>query len=205
MIFIKNENGFRIVKNVVYFIKKICKENSGFTLVEIMVAAGLLGGLSLAVMELTSNSAKSAKKLQQDFEISNVMSNVVNVLRDEKSCSRNFNADYSGGGLGTYSAGNVSSTDGSPIGDQILKWDAQLSSSYIIVNQGDTYGSLQSTKIELTSINFRDNNAVTASVAGTVPALFTRPVILQFLFTRFCLYRYCKFLDTTAMNTICIF
>lgn len=66
------------------------KNNRGFSLVEIMIVAAMLGGLSLVVMNLTKQSTKSSVKFQFDTEI-NLITNEINaILSDPTKCSATF-------------------------------------------------------------------------------------------------------------------
>ena len=94
-------------------LKDINKYIRGFSLIEIMVAVGLASGISLGVMKITQTTAKSVKKNQQDFEISLLMSTVSSSLKDENSCSLNFNSNYLANE--EYAADGINSTDSAPL------------------------------------------------------------------------------------------
>ncbi len=51
-------------------IKTVFLSNVGMSLVEMTIAAGLLGGLSLGVVKVVDMQKKGQKKLMQDFSIS---------------------------------------------------------------------------------------------------------------------------------------
>lgn len=63
----------------------------GFSLVEIMVAAGMLGVVSLGVMQMTSNMNKSNKKIKQDFEAQSLLNNIAKQITDTQACANTLN------------------------------------------------------------------------------------------------------------------
>jgi len=71
-------------------LKKFTRSNSGFTLVEVMVAAGLIGVLSLAVLQLTENIQRSSKKMSQDFNKQQLMTMISTNMMSSESCRNSF-------------------------------------------------------------------------------------------------------------------
>ncbi len=69
---------------------KTLNEAGGFSLAEVMVAAGILGILSLAITEMTSNIAKSQRTMEQKFELGSVLSDIEFALRSKQACENNF-------------------------------------------------------------------------------------------------------------------
>lgn len=67
---------------------KLLNDAGGFSLAEVMVAAGILGILSLAITEMTSNIAKSQRTMEQKFELGSIMSDVEFALRSRIACER---------------------------------------------------------------------------------------------------------------------
>ena len=63
----------------------------GFTLAEVMVAAGLVGILSLALVNIMSNLGKTSKKMQQDAELIQVKMYATRLLNKESACTRSLN------------------------------------------------------------------------------------------------------------------
>ncbi|MDD4976930.1 MAG: type II secretion system protein, partial [Bacteriovorax sp.] len=55
------------------------KDNRGFSLVELIIVFGLLGGVGLAIMNLTKQSTKSSTKYQFDSEIM-LITNEINAI-----------------------------------------------------------------------------------------------------------------------------
>jgi len=66
------------------------KNNRAFSLVELMVTIGLLGGLSLIVMNLTKESTKSSTKYQFDSEIILITNEINGILSDPNKCITTF-------------------------------------------------------------------------------------------------------------------
>lgn len=63
---------------------------SGFTLVEIMIAVGLMGAMSLAFMKMNTQQLDSARSTKQVFERNLLMNDIRNLLADAQVCERNF-------------------------------------------------------------------------------------------------------------------
>jgi type II secretory pathway pseudopilin PulG len=62
------------------------KRKNGFTLLEIMIGAGLLAGLSLVVMNLTTQTTKSSAKYQFDTEVNLITNEINGMLADSAKC-----------------------------------------------------------------------------------------------------------------------
>lgn len=73
-----------------FIFNKFKSSPSGFSLVEIMVAAGMLAAISVAVMNVMSNATKTQKKMSVDNTINEVASDIRNILRDELDCTEAF-------------------------------------------------------------------------------------------------------------------
>ena len=65
--------------------------NKGFSLVEILVAIGLLGGLSALIMNLMSQSSKTSSKFQSDIEATTITAEIMGHLADPQVCSHASN------------------------------------------------------------------------------------------------------------------
>jgi archaellum component FlaG (FlaF/FlaG flagellin family) len=59
---------------------------NGFSLISILVAASLLGGLSMVVMEIGKQSTKSTAKMNFDTEVSQITNEINGILSDPTSC-----------------------------------------------------------------------------------------------------------------------
>ncbi len=72
------------------FLLQLLKGNSGFSLAEVMVAAGMLGVLSLGVSQLMQNSAKTEKRLGQQVNMVSLQSEISSALSNQLACTRTF-------------------------------------------------------------------------------------------------------------------
>ncbi len=83
--------------------------SKGFTLVEIMIALGIMSGLILAVSQMISTGQKGAKKISQDIEQSSLSNTIINTMRDKLSCERTLEGislnTAAGATLANYAAG----------------------------------------------------------------------------------------------------
>jgi len=70
--------------------ERFLRDMNGFSLAEIMVAAGILGMISLGVMQMTQNLQKNQKKFQYDAEINDFIMKLQMGLRDKAACERTF-------------------------------------------------------------------------------------------------------------------
>lgn len=66
------------------------KNKSGFTLIEVMIAAAMLGGLALLGLQLTKQTTKSSSKYQFDTEINLITNEIIEVLSDPPRCLSTF-------------------------------------------------------------------------------------------------------------------
>ena len=64
----------------------IKKYNRGFSLVEIMMVVGMLGGLSLVVMNMTKQSGKSSAKYDFDSDKTQITNEITGILSNSASC-----------------------------------------------------------------------------------------------------------------------
>lgn len=67
-------------------------DQSGFSLAEILVAAGMLGVLSLGVTQLMQNSKKTEKRLGQQVNIISIDGEIREALRNPVGCGRTLRA-----------------------------------------------------------------------------------------------------------------
>ncbi|WP_127718477.1 prepilin-type N-terminal cleavage/methylation domain-containing protein [Halobacteriovorax sp. HLS] len=72
--------------------------SKGFTLVEVMVAAGMLSVISLGLMQVMNTATKGSKKIQQDAEVNEALGHIRRILQDQASCQQT---------LGGYSFGDA--------------------------------------------------------------------------------------------------
>src|SRR5690606_37893999 len=59
-------------------------------LMEVLLAAGLMGGLSLVVSQLLSNSQRSVNHLESSFEILTMMQGIQSLLSSRENCTASF-------------------------------------------------------------------------------------------------------------------
>ncbi len=105
--------------------KSLIKENvffgaSGFTIVEALVAAGLLSGLSLAVINLTDNLSKASRKSSQDMKVNSLKMEAYSVFSNPASCEATLAGLNSGGAAVPTiqdGSGNVILTNGGVYGE----------------------------------------------------------------------------------------
>jgi prepilin-type N-terminal cleavage/methylation domain-containing protein len=63
----------------------------GFSLMEVLVATGLLGIAALAFMNLMEQSNKSAKELEERFVENEILGEIKSILSEPKSCTSSLN------------------------------------------------------------------------------------------------------------------
>ena len=66
-------------------------KNHGFSLVEVMVAAGLLGVIALGGMRIVDFQTGRTRDTSKNFQADNIMYDMMFVLRDRDSCFETFN------------------------------------------------------------------------------------------------------------------
>ena len=70
--------------------KKMKNSNKGFTLVEILIAAGLMAGLSLVMMNIFKQQNFTQKKTESSFELSSLQQGINQTLLNEIACVQTF-------------------------------------------------------------------------------------------------------------------
>jgi prepilin-type N-terminal cleavage/methylation domain-containing protein len=84
-------------------------DKKGFSLVEVMVAAGMLGLVSLGVMKLTENQSKSSKTFETKFEVTSIVAEIRTLLSNSDSCTSTFVTNPANGGAAySYNQGALS-------------------------------------------------------------------------------------------------
>ena len=73
------------------------KDQHGFSLAEVMVAAGMMGALSLVVVNLSKTANKTTKTISQTVEITEIHSTVLRALSIESACQETMTRSTSGG------------------------------------------------------------------------------------------------------------
>lgn len=74
------------------FIKKSKNilKSAGISLLEVLLAAGLMGGLSLVVTQLAQNSQKSITSLESSNDVLTVVQGIQSVLSNPENCTETF-------------------------------------------------------------------------------------------------------------------
>lgn len=103
--------------------------NKGMALLEVMIAAGLLGVVSLGVMKVMKDMTKTSKTSQQSFEFSQAASAINSILKDGYSCKATLE------GLNPSSAGTKV--------DEVIRKKAN-GSSLSVYKIGDVLGAVGS-------------------------------------------------------------
>ena len=83
--------------------------NQGFSLPELMMAAAILGGLSLGFMKLTQNGVESSKRVESGSQIDQIKNEVLGILSNRQACEKTFFlhqdfTDVKGGGIKAISS-----------------------------------------------------------------------------------------------------
>ena len=102
----------------------------GMSLLEVMVAAGILGVISIGVMQLNQNMSRSSKRMNQQLDIVQLTNKIQPAISVNESCQRSFRMQTLGEGLPATGANGI--LDGS--GNSVIK-------------VGDKYGNLTVTGI----------------------------------------------------------
>lgn len=66
------------------------RNNRGFAIVEVLVAAALLGGIALAISKLTQDQLKSTKTVETRFEYNAILNDIREILGSRESCRATF-------------------------------------------------------------------------------------------------------------------
>ena len=69
---------------------KLFSGSRGMGLMEVLLAAGLMGGLSLVVSQLVSNSQRSVNHLESSSEILTMMQGIQSLLSSPENCTASF-------------------------------------------------------------------------------------------------------------------
>ncbi len=70
----------------------LLKNRQGFSLVEIMIAFGVIGAITLIVMNIVSMTKKSQSKFEFDTEVTTTTNEIIGILSDEVRCLNTFKA-----------------------------------------------------------------------------------------------------------------
>lgn len=120
--------------------------SKGFTLAEVVVAAGLIGILSVALTQVINLGNKSSKSMSQQLDIVQLTNRIQQVLRDKDSCRLTF--------ANETLVDNDPATDANAFGGAIVNADGDT-----VVAPGDRFG-----KIIVTGFEFANVEAVEGPV-----------------------------------------
>ena len=69
---------------------KFLKTNKGFTLVEVMIASAVMGGLGLVMMEITKQQSTQGVEYQITADVAQMKADVQSILSNPANCNANF-------------------------------------------------------------------------------------------------------------------
>ncbi len=78
-----------ILKNCPFYLAVVLNTR-GFSLVQVMVAIGLMGGLALAMMRMTDNQIKQQKTMEMKAELGDVATIIRQTLSNKNACITTF-------------------------------------------------------------------------------------------------------------------
>lgn len=114
------------------------KSTGGFSLVEVMVAAGMLGVVSLGVMQVTQNANKTAKGVSQQVEIQDMLNKVNRAMTSQSACRWTLGTAGPNPNVNVTSIG-ADFNGGFDVND--VYGNQRLSGTYpLIIDSGVTYG-----------------------------------------------------------------
>lgn len=71
--------------------RKYFWNGAGFTLVEVLIAAALLGGLALVIMNISREQTKAQKQTETNFEVNTIYSSIAQTLLNADACFNTLN------------------------------------------------------------------------------------------------------------------
>jgi|GEM_PF-6639568 len=112
----------------------------GFSLAEVMVAAGMLGIVSLGVMQMLQNMNRGQKRIAQMSEIESMQYNVRLALRDRVGCRRTFTSGvaFAGPPAVPPTGGNVNPVAANPSGTPGAPGTSWTTNERIFDSNGNT-------------------------------------------------------------------
>ena len=90
--------------------KNLLKNSHGFSLAEVMVAAGLLGVISLGVMQLMSNMTRGQKEFEQNAEMRGIIDRIAVGLQDSNTCNYSLVALKYGNDGSLFTTANIAAS-----------------------------------------------------------------------------------------------
>lgn len=136
-------------------ISTLINSKNGFSIVEITIAMGLLGALSLGVMKLMENSQKAAKNIENKDEISQLQHEISDILRNPINCEASLGSKVAGsGGVDMFS--NVISIN------QVI--NGSISPKFTATNTITNKVTIQSMRIKSVDFNGSDGSLALATL-----------------------------------------
>lgn len=134
----------------------------GFSLAEVMVGAGILGALSLVVVNMTTDINRSQRSMESKFQIGQIQSRIHETLRTPENCAltvkgKTRNSSPNGISL----PGIIIKTGDSPVTTDFLVKSDEL------FGAGNNYNNLTVGDIRLISYIDEDDGSTTGTAQGT--------------------------------------
>ncbi|MBI2520101.1 MAG: type II secretion system protein [Bdellovibrio sp.] len=166
------------------FFGKFFPGERGFSLVEIMIAAGMLGIISMGVMQMMSNMQRGQKAIAQTSERESLAYEIRLALRDRTGCRRTFAAGFINTGTGSGTSigvpfnpapATVTGTGAAPG----LTWATPAAGTIYNADggvvaapgPGQIYGSGGQGRIEFTSLQIFDEDGTANPNDGLTPGI----------------------------------
>jgi Tfp pilus assembly major pilin PilA len=88
------------------------KKESGFSLVEIMVAAGMIGGIALALMQMQKNATRTSSEFEGKMDIAGIQNEIQQILAVPENCLQTFVGKNAVSAVNTVNAIKFKNTSG---------------------------------------------------------------------------------------------
>lgn len=80
-------------------LKRILRNKYGFSITEVLVAAGMLGVVSLGLMQMTGQQGKSQKKMRIDFNVTTLLYDLSAINKNQDACENTLSTIAASGDL----------------------------------------------------------------------------------------------------------
>lgn len=134
---------------------RILKNQNGITLLELVIAAGIMGTLSLGLMRMMEMQSKSARKMETDlnrFQLSNLLMQTMN---DREACRNTF---LTGGPRTLQGSAGATVLGGPPINE------IRNRENDVILSVGDRWALSSPTEISIDQFGVRNFDPVVVAV-----------------------------------------
>ena len=118
--------------------------NRAVSLTEVLVAMGMVGGLSLGYLQISSDHDKSQKKIEAGFEIDMLIMDMTQVLSNERACANTLGSDLAEGrdiAVIKNSAGQVVFQKGKKYGQNLIQIKSMKMAN--LDTTGDGFGNVE--------------------------------------------------------------